>query len=228
MNWKIIFAAAAILLSCTIYAMKPGSEYAPAEPTSPGSGEYAPVAPTGPEPTGPGSGEYAPVAPTGPEPSGPGSGEYAPAEPSGPGSGEYAPAEPSGPGSGEYAPAEPTGPGSGEYENEGPGSGEEVSNSNYYKNKARGSCNVVERGSTCVEYIGSFWTWDNIVPNCTGAGTPSQSACPRPFMGGCNMGQGTLAEIITWHYEGLYDAENIQHAARVCNALPTASWVINN
>lgn len=162
---------------------------------------------------------------------GPGSGEEIDiSEPEGPGSGEEIDlSEPEGPGSGEEIDtSEPTGPGSGEEEATGPGSGEEISGSDYYKEKAKGSCDAISPKSTCVEYIGSYWTWANIKLNCSGSGIPSQKPCPRPSLGGCNMGFATPNEIVTWHYEGgggEITKESIPYLVMACNALSGSKWV---
>src|SRR3989339_100905 len=74
---------------------------------------------------------------------------------SGPDSGEEE--DNQGPDSGEEE--DNQGPDSGEEEdNQGPDSGEEISLEEDLKNRAKGSCNVISEGSTCVEYIGSYWT----------------------------------------------------------------------
>ncbi len=157
-----------------------------------------------------------------------------PGEPTGPGSGEeipYSP-EPTGPGSGEeipYSEPEPTGPGSGEVEPSGPGSGEEISQSDVLKAKAKGSCNAIEKGSTCIEYIGSFWSSNtNTELNCKGAGIYSKNPCPRPTTGGCQISGGTMNEIVMWNYTyggDPFTPEIVNNVAKVCNANPFGSWV---
>ncbi len=172
------------------------------------------------EPTGPGSGMEIPYTP---EPTGPGSGDEMPAEPEGPGSGDEVPYDPE---------AEPTGPGSGEYELTGPGSGEEISQSDELKDKAKASCSAIEKGSTCIEYIGSFWlSAVNTELNCKGAGTYSKKPCPRPVAGGCRVSVGTMNEIVIWHYSyggDPFTAEVLFNTSKVCDANPMGSWVFGN
>lgn len=254
----IIFVVAFALSGCTQrYFGGPGSgdelPYEP-EPDGPGSGDELPhegepdgpgsgdELPYEPEPDGPGSGDELPYQPEPTQPdggqAGPGSGDELPyePEPTGPGSGDEVPNEPEGPGSGDELPyePEPTGPGSGDEadpnEPTGPGSGDEISQDQKWKNKARGSCNAIGFGSTCVEYIGPFWdTLENASLNCAGAGSYSENPCPRPTVGGCNMGPGTASEIVTWHYNhggSPYTPDVVPHAARACNALGLANWVL--
>ncbi len=161
-------------------------------------------------------------------------GVWFPTEPTGPGSGEeipYSP-EPKGPGSGEEVPYEPKGPGSGEYEPEGPGSGEEISQSDALKARAKASCSAIAKGSTCIEYIGSFWSSAvNTELNCKDAGDYSKNPCPRPTVGGCKVGAGTMNEIVIWHYNyggDPFTAEVLASASKVCDVNPMASWVFGN
>ncbi len=162
------------------------------------------------EPTGPGSGDEIPYSP----------------EPEGPGSGEY---EFEGPGSGEYADPEPTGPGSGEEEPGGPGSGEEISESDELRDKAKASCSAIEKGSTCIEYIGSFWSSNtNAELNCKDAGIYSKDPCPRPTAGGCKVGGGTMNEIMIWHYGyggDPFTGNVLYSASKVCDVNPLGTWV---
>ncbi|PLX27903.1 hypothetical protein C0583_01540 [Candidatus Parcubacteria bacterium] len=212
-----------------------GDELPADEPTGPGSGDELPAdEPTGPgygdelpadEPTGPGSGDEVPSD----EPTGPGSGDEVSAdEPTGPGSGDEIPAdEPTGPGSGDEIPAdEPTGPGSGDEiieEPTGPGSGEEA--------KVHASCNAIGRASTCIDYIGSFWSFlQNTELNCNGVGAHSTEPCPQPSVGGCNVSAGTSNEIVIWHYDyggDPFTPDVVPYAAMTCNANPMASWLAN-
>lgn len=118
---------------------------------------------------------------------------------------------------------EPTSPDSGDEidmrEPGSPDSGEDYT--------ARGSCNLIAEGSTCVEYIGSMWTTSQARLNCSSASAFSTSACPRPALGGCRVGAGSATEIITWHYSYGGDpyTEALPYAKGACNALPGGSWV---
>jgi len=222
----------------------PGSgDEMPAEPTGPGSGDEMPVEPTGPgsgdelpyEPEGPGSGDELPYEPEGPgsgdelpyEPEGPGSGDELPPEPEGPGSGDELPYEPEGPGSGdEIDPNEPTGPGSGDEmpgpEPTGPGSGDTLS--------VIGSCNYIPFGSTCTDYVGSYWgTIKDAIKPCSNVGTWQEGiACPSDAGGGCHMNAGTAQEMIIWNYSyggDPFGPDALQAVGSGCNMSPTGSWI---
>ena len=190
------------------------------EPSGPGSGEELKPGETptgdnldrgnGPGEFGPGSGEELPAD----EPTGPGSGEeLKPGEtPTGDnldrgnGPGEF------GPGSGEELPAdEPT----------GPGSGDELD--------VKGSCNTIDDGSTCIEYIGSYFDrLQNMQLNCAGVGIFSTQGCPRPAVGGCNTSSGTANEMIAWFYDyggDPFTPDVVPYAAMACNANPFGAWI---
>ncbi|NQT49715.1 hypothetical protein HQ571_03415 [Candidatus Kuenenbacteria bacterium] len=95
--------------------------------------------------------------------------------------------------------------------------------------KIQGSCGAYAK-STCIDYIGSFWTEDQMKLNCSGPdATFSKNTCKYSDFGGCNVGAGTFTEIVTWSYkEGSagYNEENIVYAAGACNALPMAKWIV--
>jgi hypothetical protein len=203
----------------------------PGQKDGPGSGEEGDIAE---EPQGPDSGEdYDTTIPGLPdsgdevEPS-PDSGDEVDTEgqPDGPGSGPDGdmpeePEEDEGQDDDDES-DEPTSPDSGEEIDlehpNGPDSGEDYT--------VRGSCNAIGEGSTCVEYVGSFWTKENARLNCSSASAFSTSACPRPVLGGCRIGAGSATEIITWHYSYGGDpyTEVIQYATMSCNALPGGQW----
>jgi hypothetical protein len=170
------------------------------------------------EPNGPDSGEDE-------DNQGPDSGEDE--DNQGPDSGEEIdPNEPTSPDSGEDE--DNQGPDSGEDEdNQGPDSGEETTLDEDLKNRAKGSCNLISAGSTCVEYIGSYWTTTTAKLNCSDASAFSTNSCPRPALGGCRMGIGTSNEVVTWHYGYGGDpyTEALPYAAMACNALPSSGWI---
>lgn len=175
------------------------------------------------QPEGPDSGEEIDLSQ---EPTSPDSGEDA--DNQGPDSGEDVDLnEPTSPDSGEDE--DNQGPDSGEdADNQGPDSGEEISLSDDLKSKAKGSCNLISSGSTCVEYIGSYWTKNQAKANCSSASAFSTAACPRPTAGGCWIGRGTANEIVTWHYNyggDPYAPEIIPYASGSCNALPSGQWI---
>ncbi len=94
--------------------------------------------------------------------------------------------------------------------------------------KIKGSCSALAE-STCIDYIGSLWTEEQMKLNCSGDGmTFSKNTCKYSELGGCNMGPGTITEIVTWHYkEGNagFNEESVIYAAGACNALPIAKWI---
>jgi hypothetical protein len=124
---------------------------------------------------------------------------------------------------------EPTSPDSGDEidpnEPTSPDSGEEISLNDDLKNKAKGSCNRISDGSTCVEYIGSYWLGGNAKLNC-GSEAFATTPCPRPSLGGCRIGSDTATEIVTWHYSYGGDpfTEVISYTAQSCTAVG-GRWV---
>ncbi len=190
-----------------------GDEIDPNEPTSPDSGDEIDTS----EPQSPDSGDDYDTSIPGAPDSGD---EIDTSEPTSPDSGDEIDTsdEPKSPDSGEEAdPNEPT----------SPDSGDEITLNEDFKNRAKGSCNLIGEGSTCIEYIGSFWTGANAKLNCSSAAAFSASPCPRPALGGCNVSAGTGTEIVTWHYGYGGDpyTEVIGYAASACNALPGARWI---
>ncbi len=117
---------------------------------------------------------------------------------------------------------EPTGPDSGDEidtRTGSPDSGEDYT--------VKGSCNRIGDGSTCVEYVGSFWTKTQARLNCSSDEAFSTSPCPRPVIGGCRIGAGSATEVITWHYGYGGDpyTEAAPYAAQACKSLPGGAWV---
>ena len=94
--------------------------------------------------------------------------------------------------------------------------------------KIKGSCGAYAK-STCIDYIGSFWTEEQMKLNCSGPDVAfSKNTCKYAELGGCNMGAGTFTEIVTWHYKegsGGYNEETVIYASGACNALPMAKWI---
>jgi hypothetical protein len=93
----------------------------------------------------------------------------------------------------------------------------------------RGSCNAIPFGSTCVDYIGSLWTEEQMRLNCGGSNTSfSLDACPYSDLGGCRATKGTITETIIWNYPyggQPFTEEDAGYAAMACNALTVGSWV---
>lgn len=84
-----------------------------------------------------------------------------------------------------------------------------------------GSCSFLPE-SRCMDYIGSFWTRQQMELNCQGAGIFSTNTCPYPELGGCKTTGGTITEAVMW----TYDAEGLIYQQGVCNANPMGEWVL--
>ena len=94
--------------------------------------------------------------------------------------------------------------------------------------KVRGSCNLIAKSSSCLDYIGSFWTEENMKPNCAGAGAWSKNTCPYSDRGGCQTGGGTVMEAVVWSYGHGGQPISIEEAgymAGACNAIIMSKWV---
>ncbi len=90
----------------------------------------------------------------------------------------------------------------------------------------KGSCNIIDQASTCVEYFGSYWTSETINLVCQ-EGVASSDRCPEQHLGGCHMNPESESDMITWHYDiggGGYNQENIQYAIQSCNSIPGGVW----
>lgn len=90
----------------------------------------------------------------------------------------------------------------------------------------KGSCDMVNEASTCVEYLGSFWTESTINLVCQD-GIYSKNGCPEQSLGGCRMNPESETDQISWHYElggGGYNQESIQYAKQACNSVPGGLW----
>ncbi|MFH1546124.1 MAG: hypothetical protein ABIE14_02005 [Patescibacteria group bacterium] len=93
----------------------------------------------------------------------------------------------------------------------------------------RGSCNTIDDQSACVDYIGSFWTDEQMDLNCGSVGVRSKNTCPYSEIGGCQVGGGTITEIIVWSYTSggqPMPLEAVQYASGACNATISAKWVL--
>lgn len=95
--------------------------------------------------------------------------------------------------------------------------------------EVQGSCNVIDSGSTCFDYIGSLWKAEfQMQLNCQDVGTFSYNTCPYSENGGCRSMPGSVGEIIAWSYP--YGGQPITGDALVaqiatCNSLEVAEWV---
>ncbi len=93
---------------------------------------------------------------------------------------------------------------------------------------AIGSCNAIEEGSTCLEYYGSFWTALSAELNCADGGIFSTDPCPRDFVGGCNTGAGTEADMVAWMYlrgGGEMTMDSVKYAKMACDATMMSGWI---
>lgn len=91
----------------------------------------------------------------------------------------------------------------------------------------RGSCNTIDDSSVCIDYIGSFWTDEQMQYNCEGAGTFSKNTCPYSTIGGCKNMDGTVMETVIWYYNYGGDPiteENLPYVSGVCEANPACHW----
>jgi hypothetical protein len=94
--------------------------------------------------------------------------------------------------------------------------------------KVRGSCDTIATASHCLDYIGSFWTEEQMSLNCKGGGTYSKTTCPYSDNGGCRAGAGTITENVIWSYDrggNPISGENVVYEAKACDANPLADWV---
>jgi hypothetical protein len=95
--------------------------------------------------------------------------------------------------------------------------------------KVRGSCDTIGSSSHCLDYVGSFWTEEQMTLNCQGAGTFKKTTCPYSTNGGCRAGGGTMVETIVWSYDyggNPITGENVQYETMACNANPVAQWTL--
>jgi hypothetical protein len=94
--------------------------------------------------------------------------------------------------------------------------------------KVRGSCNTISDKSHCLDYIGSFWTDEQMQLNCGGAGVFSKNTCPYTDLGGCQTSGGTFMEAVIWAYGHggqPISKEESGYEAMACNANPMGNWV---
>jgi hypothetical protein len=91
----------------------------------------------------------------------------------------------------------------------------------------KGSCNNIDYGSQCLDYVGSYWTEEYMKLNC-GMGTFSLDACPYTTVGGCQFGSGTMMETIMWSYDYGGDPviESAPYAQGACNSITGGAWVL--
>ena len=93
--------------------------------------------------------------------------------------------------------------------------------------KVRGSCNMIDKGSKCLDYIGSLWTEQQMRLNCQGGGDFSLNACPYAELGGCRNAKDTITENIIWTYN--YGGEpstpeSLPYERGACDILEISEW----
>ncbi|NCS72472.1 hypothetical protein CO057_00720 [Candidatus Uhrbacteria bacterium CG_4_9_14_0_2_um_filter_41_50] len=91
----------------------------------------------------------------------------------------------------------------------------------------RGSCNIIDASSTCIDYIGSIWTDQQMELNCSSVGTFSKNSCPYGELGGCLNTPGTISEDVIWFYPyggEAFSVEDAYYARMVCDALDISNW----
>ncbi|MBU0646106.1 hypothetical protein KJ611_01350 [Patescibacteria group bacterium] len=96
-------------------------------------------------------------------------------------------------------------------------------------NAVAGSCNMIESGSHCLDYIGSYWNEQAMKLNCEGAGVWSSNTCPYSENGGCRGTAGTIMDTVLWSYPYGGDpitGENVYYEAMACNSIPAAQWIM--
>jgi len=96
------------------------------------------------------------------------------------------------------------------------------------KSKVRGSCNVIDSKSTCIDFIGSVFSEERMKLSCA-EGKFSFNSCPYSDLGGCQATPGTISESIIWSYD--YGGQPITmeeagYGAKACNAMPASKWVL--
>ena len=111
---------------------------------------------------------------------------------------------------------------------EDPNSAKTVHGKNENQN-IKGSCPVIEKSSICTEYVGEFWTKEQMDSNCKSFGTVSSTeACDNDFIGGCNIASGTANENTIWYYgrgkAGISETA-LKNLEKLCNRNPKAKWI---
>ncbi|MFA6427347.1 MAG: hypothetical protein WCW16_02790 [Candidatus Magasanikbacteria bacterium] len=94
--------------------------------------------------------------------------------------------------------------------------------------RVRGSCNVIESKSTCIDFVGSVFTEERMRLSCE-EGIFSLDACPYSDLGGCQATPGTVSESIAWSYDyggQPITVEEAGYAAKACNAMAISKWVL--
>ena len=89
------------------------------------------------------------------------------------------------------------------------------------------SCNSISETSICVEYIGSFWTEQQMKFACY-TWIFSYEPCESGNIGGCNIWKNSFTEMIIWMYPygwSPISADNVDSAKPSCDINPLGTWV---
>ena len=90
-----------------------------------------------------------------------------------------------------------------------------------------GSCDLIAKTSTCLEYVGQFWTEEQMGYNCY-EGTLSFEPCERGEIGGCDIGENSMTEMVIWMYPygaSPITAKDAQAAKPTCDMNPMGTWI---
>jgi hypothetical protein len=93
----------------------------------------------------------------------------------------------------------------------------------------RGSCDLIASDSTCIDYIGSFWTEEQMKWNCSAGAFSTEKTCSYSNNGGCRATPGLITETILWSYQTggkPISAEEAVYQAMACNANPAGEWTM--
>jgi hypothetical protein len=91
-----------------------------------------------------------------------------------------------------------------------------------------GSCNAIAKTSTCIDYIGSFWTETQMRYSCSYSGIFSFDLCETGSIGGCNVGKGSFSDMIIWMYPyggSPIATDTAKSAKPTCDMNPMGTWV---
>ncbi len=91
-----------------------------------------------------------------------------------------------------------------------------------------GSCNAIAKTSTCIDYIGSFWTETQMRYSCSYSGIFSFDSCESGSIGGCQVGKGSFNDMIIWMYPhggSPIATDTVKSAKPACDMNPMGSWV---
>ncbi len=89
------------------------------------------------------------------------------------------------------------------------------------------SCNMISKTSTCIEYVWSFWTEQQMKFACY-EWVFSLKPCESWNIWGCNIWKGSFSEMIIWMYPYGWSpipADSASSAQPACDMNPLWSWV---